>query len=406
MPQIEKYTMLRQVKLSACEKFCRKNTPSAIRQKFENFEKKRKDPRESPDVVLQKHNERRDRFTKYCEASQMTENDVSNFDTADDLTKPDTPATSLQQEEEEQPEVTAELPEEATTNEIHVDQPRPPVQISEPVAAEWRPPQDPAPKEDIHIPYTPPLTSDPRLIFPVLPEMKVFQPYTKKVQKMKPAKPKRSRTPQHNRGFLSLEQLEQSKSPFRNRVQNKMNYSRHVQFVFDSDDDTQSEPEIHTKPIIQVESPTSSPKLESPRKQEEPRKFSPRKKPVDTAEFVQMEGELMKQETIYKSNRDAITDCIKARVGDPLQRQKMLTVVKLSPSAHFILLLAEPLRMIEGVYRVINSDKAQRLCGDVKPELSPSDISGWWRYNGSTKSFTPQQEKSFTAFTDAVSVVV
>ena len=93
--------MLRQVKLSACEKFCRKNTPSAIRQKFENFEKKRKDPRESPDVVLQKHNERRDRFTKYCEASQMTENDVSNFDTADDLTKPDTPATSLQQEEEE-----------------------------------------------------------------------------------------------------------------------------------------------------------------------------------------------------------------------------------------------------------------------------------------------------------------
>ena len=36
-----------------------------------------------------------------------------------------------------------------------------------------------------------------------------------------------------------------------------------------------------------------------------------------SAEFVQVEGELMKQDTIYRSNGDAIAECIRARVGDP-----------------------------------------------------------------------------------------
>ena len=90
----------------------------------------------------------------------------------------------------------------------------------------------------------------------------------------------------------------------------------------------------------------------------------------------------------------------------PLHREKMLTAVKLNPSAHFILLLVEPLRMVEAVYRVVSSDKAQRLCGDVKPEITIGEVSGLWSYNPSTMNFVPQAERSFTALTDAVSVVL
>ena len=154
--------------------------------------------------------------------------------------------------------------EEETAPEIEHEQAEVHIEISEPVALERKPTSE-ASEPAFPASQNPPATGDPRLIFPILPETRVFEPYTKKVKKtLHKKKPeKRARTPTHNRGFLSLEQLEQSKSPFRNRVQNPMNYSRHVHFSFDSDDMNQFEvcqPRIVRSP----EKPVVEEKKEAP----------------------------------------------------------------------------------------------------------------------------------------------
>ena len=135
----------------------------------------------------------------------------------------------------EEPPPTVHEEEEETAPEIEHEQDEVRIEISEPVALERKPTCE-ASEPAFPASQNPPATGDPRLIFRILPETRVFEPYTKKVKKtLHKKKPeKRARMPTHNRGFLTLEQLEQSKTPFRNRVQNPMNYSRH--FSFDSDD--------------------------------------------------------------------------------------------------------------------------------------------------------------------------
>ena len=385
--------------VSACERFCRCQSPKILARKYDKRPMKKCGQdlaEESLSPELQKSKVRRERFLRYCENVQTQENLVQE-EAKPESVKEEVEAkvedeqvdeSSFETEEvviEEEEEYEKELSKEEEVKKEQVSH----IEISKPVTVERneRIQADTSDEDEILVFPKPEPKEDPRIIFPILPETKTFPDFPARIRKRRVQKPAPPIEPVHslppkNQAFIPLEKLRQAT---KKRSASPLLRSKHVHFDL---------PEIEPAP-----GPESEPEEEPKRS-----RFSGPRNFVDTGEFLEVENDIKKREPASRGNYDTIYDCIKRRVGDPIQRKQMLIALKHHVHSHFLLLLMEPCRTVEGVYRIIDERRAQRLCGDVPNNLSIDECKSLWRYSTRTKNFIREEEKEFTPYTDAVSV--
>lgn len=251
---------------------------------------------------------------------------------------------------------------------------------------EEKPAESPKPKQPKPLKLLKPLekpSGDPREINPVLPDVQMHETVGQ-IRKKAKAKPTRRKPSPKRPPNVALDRT----------IFDVKERSRHVQFCIPFEDGT----------CLYAE---TSPRDDAPREGEDFECACRIKPPMavseDTDEFVEVEKTIEENDEPFKPNYDRISDCIKNRVADlPIRRRIQKAMVGAHPD-HLIVALSEPLRTVEGVYRLADDDTLEKVWGETPAQISKEECLRFWKYVPK-RDFIPQ--RTFTSQTDAVSIVV
>lgn len=312
-------------------------------------------PEEAPEIDYRA--KLRARFAAYyadeTEPEQAKEEEEACAESAEDV--------NLIEEEEEEKEPVKE--EKATEDVQHVEAPKPKKKV-----------------KLVEIQEIP--AGDPREINPVLPEVQMHETVgqIRKKAKVRPTRrrpaPKRPPNAALDRTIFDVKER-----------------SRHVQFCIPFEDGT----------CLYAE---TSPRDDAPREGDDFNRACKIKPPMavseDTDEFVEVEKTMEETDDQFKPNYETICECIKNRVADLPIRRRIQKAMSSNAQDHLIVVLSEPLRTVEGVYKLAD-DTLEKVWGETPAQISKDDCLRFWRYVPK-RDFIPQ--RVFTSQTDAVSIVV
>lgn len=229
-------------------------------------------------------------------------------------------------------------------------------------------------------------SGDPREINPVLPEVQMHETIGQLPKKVKVRPTKRKPSPKRPPNAA----LDRTIFDVRER-------SRHVQFAIPFEDGT----------ILYAE---TSPRDDAPREGHEfdcaCRINPPESVREDTDAFIEVEKQIAEvDDDPFTPNYQTVSECIKDRVADLPVRRRIQKAMTANTHDHLVVVLSEPLRTVEGVYRLADETTMERVWGETPTQISTDQCIHFWKYVPK-RDFVPQRANTVTSQTDAVSIVV